>query len=103
MCVNCLCHTEKLVAELAFVAAVVHEPAHRLLADLGLVNEPLAVARDARTVSFLRSLDLDPAGVLGVEMVAAADRWVAAGQPRSTARARAWARPMGSQRAIAAT
>ena len=34
------------------------------------------VKRDVRTVSFLRSLDLDPVEVLGAEAVAAADAWV---------------------------
>jgi hypothetical protein len=104
MCVNCLSQAETLVAQTALVAAVVREPAHRFLAEIGLVDAPCAVARDAHTVSFLRSLDLDATEVLGADLVAAADAWVAAGQPRaarSRARAFASALPMRSQSRMA--
>jgi hypothetical protein len=100
MCVNCLSQSEVVATHLALGVAVLREPAHRLLADLGLVDPPLPVARDANTVAFLRALDLDAGEVLGADVVAAADRWVAAGQPRP-ARARASARPIGSQSRIA--
>jgi hypothetical protein len=104
MCVNCLSQAEVVAAHAALATAVLREPAHRLLAELGVVDAPLPVARDARTVGFLRSLDLDPDDVLGSDVVASADRWVAAGQPRP-ARSRALARPsalpIGSQSRIA--
>ena len=105
MCVNCLSRSETVVAQAALAVALLREPAHRLLADLGLVDAPLPVARDAHTTSFLRALDLDPVEVLGAEVVTAADAWVAAGQPRpsrSRALADAWARPIGSQSLLAA-
>jgi hypothetical protein len=100
MCVNCLTQAETVAAHVALGVAVLREPAHRVLAELGVVEAPLRVARDAHTVSFLRALDLDADDVLGADVVAAADRWVAAGQPRP-ARARASARPIGSQSRIA--
>lgn len=104
MCVNCISHSEQVVAQAAWAVALFRDPAHRFLADLGLVDAPLPVARDARTVSFLRALDLDADDVLGTDMVAAADAWVAAGQPRpsrSRMRALASARPMRSHIALA--
>jgi hypothetical protein len=104
MCVNCLSQAETLAAHTALAVAVLKEPAHRLLAELGVVDDPMAVARDAHTVSFLRSLDLDAEEVLGREVVATADQWVAAGQPRparSRLLARASAAPIGSQSTIA--
>ena len=106
MCVNCLSQSEAVVAQAALFAAVVREPVHRVLGDLGLVDAPLPIARDANTVAFLRSLELDAADVLGAEVVRSADAWIAAGQPRparsrSFALALASALPIGSQSRIA--
>jgi hypothetical protein len=83
MCVNCLSNAEVAVANVAVTAALVKGPAHRLLADLGLVDAPDPVARDVQTVAFLRKLDLDPVDILGPEAVSDAVDWVPAGrQPR---------------------
>lgn len=100
MCANCLSHAEVVAGHLALAAAVAKAPAHRFLCDLGLVDPPDPVARDARTVAFLRQLDLDPVEILGAEVVAAADRWTPAvhEDERERAAAAAWARPIGSQR-----
>jgi hypothetical protein len=73
MCVNCLTQAEVAAANVAVTAAVLKAPIHRLLADVGLVAPPDPVARDVRTVAFLRTLDLDPAAVLGAAVVARAD------------------------------
>lgn len=106
MCVNCLSQAEVVAANVAVTAAVLKAPAHRFLADLGLVDPPNEVARDARTVAFLRRLDLDPVAILGAEAVTAADTWAAeaaagaAGQERR-ARAAASARPIGSHSLLA--
>ena len=63
-----------------------------MLASAGVVAPYDPVKRDVRTVSFLRSLDLDPVEVLGAETVRAADAWVpAAYEPRRSAL------PIGSQ------
>jgi hypothetical protein len=83
MCVNCLSNAEVAVANVAVTAALVKGPAHRLLADLGLVDAPDPVARDVQTVAFLRRLELDPVDILGPEAVSDAENWVPAGrQPR---------------------
>lgn len=95
MCANCLSQAEVVAGHLALAAAVLKEPAHRFLADLALVEPPDPVARDVRTVAFLRALDLDPVEVLGSAVVDAADARVAEGQDRR-ARAIASALPIGS-------
>lgn len=97
MCVNCISNAEAHLAQVALVAAVAKAPLHRLLADAGLVEAPDPVRRDARSVAFLRALDLDPSLVLGASVVARADRWAA--QPSvATVRSR---RPIGSQSRLA--
>lgn len=97
MCMNCISNAEAQVAQAALFAAVMKAPAHRLLAAAGLVEAPDPVRRDARSVAFLRALDLDPSEILGHQVVARADRWAA--QP-STARVRS-RRPIGSQSRLA--
>lgn len=79
MCANCLTQAEVVAGHVALAAAVLKAPAHRFLADLGLVEPPDTVARDARTVAFLRGLELDPVEILGADVVTTADAWVAAG------------------------
>jgi len=105
MCAQCLSNTEFAVANAALIAAALKGPVHRGLASVGLATEPLAVARDARTVAFLRALDLDPADCLGAPAVTAADDWVALGgyerlEDERRARAASWARPIGSHRRL---
>jgi hypothetical protein len=103
MCVNCLSHAEVVAGQVGMVAALVKEPAHRFLADLGLVAPPDPVGRDARTVAFLRQLDLDPVEILGADVVAAADAWAPDPlvQERRLLRAAASALPIGSQSRLA--
>ena len=92
MCMNCLSHTEVVASQIGLAAAVLKDPVHRMLASAGIVAPLDPVKRDVRTVSFLRSLDLDPVEVLGADAVEAADAWVpAAYEPRR------WALPIGSQ------
>ena len=103
MCVNCMSNAEATLAAAAAVGYFVKGPVHRALASAGLAPEPDPIAHDARTVAFLRALDLDPVDALGADAVAQADSWV----PDSswvpfTERARerlrsASARPIGSQ------
>lgn len=99
MCVNCVSNGEAVVASLALSAAVLKRPVHDALARHGLVPERDPVGRDARTVAFLRSLDLDPVEILGAEVVAAADAW----QPRPARQPAGWRRlgSIRSQRALA--
>lgn len=97
MCANCLSTTEVALAQVGLAAAILKDPVHRALAAAGVVQPIDPVRRDVRTVAFLRSLDLDPAEVLGAEVVAAADRWVAPVYER-----RRSARPIGSHSLLTA-
>jgi hypothetical protein len=72
VCLNCLSTAEAAIAQTAFLGYVVKDPVHRVLARAGLVGAPDRAARDARTVAFLTSLDLDPVEILGRERVTAA-------------------------------
>jgi len=88
------------VGQAAFVAYVLKDPVHRLLARNGLAAAPDPVANDVRTVAFLRSLQLDPVEILGADAVAAAEAWTPQPSPapeRALARWAASARPIGSQ------
>jgi hypothetical protein len=97
MCASCVSTVEVAFGQAALAAAVLRGPVHRLLADAGVVAPIDLVARDVRTVSFLRSLDLDPVEVLGAQAVAAADAWVpGAYAPRRSAR------PIGSHNLLTA-
>lgn len=106
MCANCVNTADVLAAQAMLAAALLKAPVHRALASIGAVVEPHEIARDARTVSFLRSLELDPDAMLGADVVGNADRWVATGgyealEARRLARKRSWARPIGSHRRLA--
>ncbi len=101
MCAQCMSNFEFAVANTALIAAAVKGPVHRALASVGLATEPLEVARNARTIDFLRALELDPSDSLGAETVVAADEWVALGgyarlEEARRARLASWARPIGS-------
>ncbi|MGH9185922.1 MAG: hypothetical protein ACRD0U_08940 [Acidimicrobiales bacterium] len=76
MCMNCLSTSETIVAQGALAVALAHKPIHVLLAAAGLVAPPDERRRDARTVAFLRSLDLDPVEILGAQVVTRAEQWV---------------------------
>jgi hypothetical protein len=93
MCVNCVSNSEAVVAQVALVASALKMPIHRRLAAAGLVDPFDFARRDLRTVEFLRSLDLDPVGILGEDVVERAESWV----PQAQVRRRRWARPIGSQ------
>lgn len=99
MCLNCVSTAEAIVIQGAFVGHAVKGPIHRMLARAGLTPEPDPVAHDVRTVTFLRSLELDPVEILGAEAVAAAEAWVPAARPQ---RACASARPIGSHSLLTA-
>ena len=77
MCMNCLSTAEAAMAGAGFVGYAVKPPLHRVMARVGLANEPDPVAHNVVTIAFLRSLDLDPVELLGADVVAAAAAWVA--------------------------
>ena len=104
MCVNCISTAEQVAAEAALAFALVREPAHRVLASAGLVAAPDPVGRDARTVAFLRALELDPVEILGADVVERADAWVRPARqvrPVGQLGLRRWRRPIGSQSLLA--
>lgn len=88
---GCVTTFDSLAGSLGVVAAVAHRPVRTLLERAELVAPVDLVGRDARTVAFLRSLDLDPVEILGRDVVEAADAWVP-----SVYVPRRWARPMPS-------
>jgi hypothetical protein len=93
MCANCLTTFEFVAGKVAFAAWLGAEPAHRALANLGVIAERDLVARDGRTIALLRSLALDPVELLGEDVVARAD---AHRQPVRASRRRFSAAPIGS-------
>ena len=98
MCGGCISTVEQIAADVALAGAVLRAPAHRLLAAAGVLAPPDPVRRDARTVGFLRALDLEPSEILGAEVVERADAWP---RPSRQARSWRWLRPIGSQSLIA--
>jgi len=103
MCGNCLTAAELIAAQVGFGVYVAKDPLHRALARVGVAPALDLVKRDRTTVQFLRSLELDPVEILGVEKVAAADAWESTPawrQRRVRARKLSWARPIGSQSLI---
>lgn len=75
MCVNCMSNAEATMAAAAVACYVVRAPVHRALAAAGLAPDPDPIAHDARTIRFLRALDLDPVDALGPDAVAQAESW----------------------------
>ena len=105
MCLNCLSTAEAAIAQTMFLGYVVKDPVHRALARAGLVGAPDPAARDARTVAFLTSLDLDPVEILGRDRVDAAAAAVTQPTPvrwRLRSRLASSARPIGSHSLLTA-
>jgi len=74
MCAQCVSKADVIVGTLGFTAFVFKDPAHDALVALGLLPERHPLAVEMRTVNFLRDLELDPAPILGDEVVEAVDR-----------------------------
>ncbi len=66
-----------IAGTVGFSAYVLKGPAQEALIAAGLLPEVHPLAREMRTVPFLRSLDLDPVAILGEEATTAADRALA--------------------------
>ncbi len=77
MCAGCVSKVDVIAGTLGFSAYVLKGPIQEGLVATGLLPEPHPLARDMRTVPFLRELDLDPAAILGADAVEAADRALA--------------------------
>ena len=106
VCLNCLSTAEAAIAQTVFLGYVVKDPVHRALARAGLVGAPDPAARDARTVAFLTSLDLDPVEILGRDRVDAAAASIAPQRApirwRLRSRLASSARPIGSHSLLTA-
>jgi len=98
MCVNCISASEQIAANGALALAVLRQPLHRALAAAGVVAPPDPVGREARTIGFLRALDLDPVQILGAQAVQRAEAWVPRKRQLPAWR---WLRPIGSQSRLA--
>ena len=72
MCANCLSNVDAVAASGLFAVAAGTGQARQWLTRMGF-RRPDPLAREARTVEFLRGLDLDPAEVLGAQVVEAVD------------------------------
>jgi hypothetical protein len=83
---------ELIAGQCGLAFAILKEPVHRILADFGVVAAPDPIARDARTVAFLRRLELDPVEILGEAIVAGAEGHV----PLTRQTRRRWFLPIGS-------
>jgi hypothetical protein len=77
MCASCVSKVDVVAGTVGFGAYLLKGPVQDMLVAAGLLPEPHPLARDMRTVTFLRGLELDPAAILGGEVVEAADRALA--------------------------
>ena len=77
MCAQCVSKADVVVGSLGFTAFVFKGPITDGLVAAGIIPEQHPLAKELRTVNFLRSLDLEPEPILGEEVVAAVDRVLA--------------------------
>ena len=77
MCANCVSKADVIVGTIGFGAYVFKDPIRDGLVELGLLPEAHPLAKEMRTVTFLRDLELDPGPILGDDVVSAADRALA--------------------------
>ncbi len=80
MCANCVSKADVVIATAGFATWVLKGPAEDALIAAGLLPERHPLAKEMRAVNFLRDLELDPAPILGEEVVEAVD--VAQAYPR---------------------
>ena len=73
MCAQCVSKADVVIGGVGFAAFLFKGPAEDALVAVGLRPEPHPLAVGVRTVNFLRDLDLDPAEILGDDVVEAVD------------------------------
>ncbi len=73
MCANCVSKADVVVATIGFTGWMLKGPCEDALVAMGVIPEPHPLAVGVRTVSFLRGLDLEPAEILGDDVVEAVD------------------------------
>ena len=94
MCVNCFSKLDVVIGQVAGAAIVLKRPVQNVLAELGIVAPYDELGELAHTVSFLRSLDLDPVEILGPDAVHAAGTWTTAPSRKKFA---TWVAPGATQ------
>jgi hypothetical protein len=96
MCVSCLSNGEFVAMNAALAAGAVARGVGAMRAS---TPDERRLARDVRTVAFLRGLDLDPVAILGADAVRAADGAPARRAPSLVADAYArWRWALGAMR-----
>ena len=78
MCVNCVSNVDLIAANSAMMGAMVGNGVRAVLRGVGCEVGQTQAEKDSRVVAFLRSMQLDPAEILGADCVAAADALVVA-------------------------
>ena len=73
MCANCVSKADVIVATIGFAGFMFKGPCEDALVAMGVIPEPHPLAVGVRTVSFLRSLELEPGEILGDDVVEAVD------------------------------
>ena len=73
MCAQCVSKADVIVGTIGFAGFLFKGPCEDALVAMGLIPEPHPLAVGIRTVNFLRDLDIDPAEVLGDDVVGAVD------------------------------
>ena len=74
MCAQCVSKADVVVGTHRFHGVPLQGPVRGRLVAMGLIPEPHPLAVGMRTVNFLRDLDLDPAEILGDDVVEAVDQ-----------------------------
>ena len=82
MCAQCVSKADVIVGTLGFAGFLFKGPCEDALVAMGLLPEPHPLAVGIRTVNFLRGLDVDPAEVLGDDVVEAVDVVLAFGREK---------------------
>jgi hypothetical protein len=73
MCAQCVSKADVIVGCIGFAGFLFKGPCEDAMIAMGLIPEPHPLAVGVRTVNFLRDLDLDPAPILGDDVVEAVD------------------------------
>ncbi len=73
MCAQCVSKADVVVGCIGIAGFLFKGPCEDALVSMGIIPEPHPLAVGMRTVNFLRDLDLDPAPILGDDVVEAVD------------------------------
>ena len=73
VCAQCVSKADVVVGSIGLAAFLFKGPCEDALVAMGILPEPHPLAVGIRTVNFLRDLDLDPAQILGDDVVEAVD------------------------------